>query len=83
MRFYQKSETISWKENRFNFRKLPSKSRLSHFIIEIIADKDKRFSLNFTPKSIKSGEVMESEPQIFEPKTTYGPIDNSLKFAVV
>ena len=26
---------------------------------------------------------MESEPQIVEPKTTYGLIDNSLKFAVV
>ena len=62
---------------------LPSKSWLSLCIIEIIADKDKRFSLNFTPKSIKSGEAMESEPQIVEPKTTYGLIDNSLKFAVV
>ena len=83
MRFYQKSETTLWKENRFNFRMLPSKSLLSHSIIEIIADKDKRFSLNFTPKGIKSGEVMESEPQLFEPRTTYGLIDNSLKFAVV
>ena len=26
---------------------------------------------------------MESEPQIVEPKTNYGLIDNSLKFAVV
>ena len=26
---------------------------------------------------------MESEPQIVEPKTTYGLLDNSLKFAVV
>ena len=41
------------------------------------------FSLNFTPKSIKLGEAMESEPQIVEPKTTYGLIDNNLKFAVV
>ena len=71
------------KENRFNFRMLPSKSRLSHCIIKIIADKDKRFSLNFTSKSDKSGEAMESEPQIVEPKTNYGLIDNSLKFTVV
>ena len=62
---------------------LPSKSKLSHSIIKIIADKDKRFSLNFIPKSDKSGEAMESEPQIVELKTTYGLIDNSLKFAVV
>ena len=62
---------------------LPSKSRLSHCIIKIIADKDNRFSLNFASKSVKSGEAMESEPQIVEPKTTYGLIDNSLKFAVV
>ena len=60
-----------------------SNTRLSHSIIEIIADKDKPFSLNFTPKSIKLGEVMESEPQIVEPKTTYGLIDDSSKFAVV
>ena len=71
------------KENRFSFRMLLSKSRLSHCIIKIIADKDKRFSLNFTSKSDKSGEAMESEPQIVESKTTYGLIDNSLKFAVV
>ena len=32
---------------------------------------------------MKLGEAMESEPQIVEPKTTYGLIDNSLKFAVV
>ena len=62
---------------------MPPNTGLSHSIIEIIADKDKRFSLNFTPKSIKSGEAMESEPQIVEPKTTYGLLDNSLKFAVV
>ena len=41
-------------------------------IPEIIADKGMPFSLNFTPKSIKFGEVMESEPHIVEPKTTYG-----------
>ena len=62
---------------------LLSKSRLCHCIIKIIADKDKRFSLNFILKSDKSGAAMESEPQIIEPKTTYGLIDNSLKFAVV
>ena len=62
---------------------MPSNTRLSHSLIEIIADKDRRFSLNFTSKSIKLGEAMESEPQIVEPKTTYGLIDNSLKFAVV
>ena len=62
---------------------MPSDTRLSHCIVEIIADKDMPFSLNFTPKSIKLGEVMESEPHIVEPKTTYGLIDNSLKFAVV
>ena len=62
---------------------LPSKSRLSHCFIKIIADKDKRFSLNFISKSDKSGEAMESEPQIVEPKTTYDLIDKSLKFAVV
>ena len=62
---------------------MPSNTRLSHCIVEIIADKDMPFSLNFTPESIKLGEVMESEPQIVEPKTTYGLIDNSLKFAVV
>ena len=43
MRSEQKSEAILTKDNRLYFRKLPSKSRLSHFIIEIIADKDKRF----------------------------------------
>ena len=48
-----------------------------------VTDKDKRFSLNFTSKSDKSGEAMELEPQIVEPKTTYGLIDNSFKFAVV
>ena len=62
---------------------MPSNTRLSHCIVEIFADKDMPFSLNFTPKSIKSEEVMESEPQIVEPKTTYGLIDYSLKFAVV
>ena len=62
---------------------VPSNTRLSHCIAEIIADKDMPFSLNFTPKSIKFGEVVESEPHIVEPKTTYGLIDNSLKFAVV
>ena len=62
---------------------MPSNTRLSHCIVEIVADKDMPFSLNFTPKSIKLGEDMESEPQIGEPKTTYGLIDNSLKFAVV
>ena len=62
---------------------MPSNTRLSHCIVEIIADKDTPFSLNFTPKSIKLGEVMESEPQIVEPKTTNGLIENSLKFAVV
>ena len=62
---------------------MPSNTRLSHCIVEIIADTDRPFSLNFTPKSIKLGEAMESEPQIVEPKTTYGQIDNSLKFAVV
>ena len=62
---------------------MPSNTRLSHSLIEIIADKDRRFSLNFSSKSIKSGEAMESELQIVEPKTTYGLIDNSLKFAVV
>ena len=62
---------------------LLSKSRLSHCIIKIIADKEKRFSLNFILKSDKSGEAMKSEPPIVEPKTTYGLIDNSLKFAVV
>ena len=62
---------------------MPSNTRLSHCIVEIIADKDMPFSLNFTPKSIKLGKVMESEPHIVEPKTTYGLIDNSLKFAVV
>ena len=46
---------------------MPSNTRLSHFLIEIIADKDRRFSLNFTSKSIKLGEAMESEPQIVEP----------------
>ena len=51
---------------------MPSNTRLSHFLIEIIADKDRRFSLNFTSKSIKLGEAMESEPQKVEPKTTYG-----------
>ena len=62
---------------------MPSNTRLSHCIIKIIEDKDKRFSLNFMSKSDKSGEAMESEPQIVESKTTYGLIDNSLKFAVV
>ena len=62
---------------------IPSNTRLSHCMAEIIADKNTPFSLNFTPKSIKLGEAMESEPQIVEPKTTYGLIDNSLKFAVV
>ena len=62
---------------------LLSKSRLSHCITKIIADKDKRFSLNFIPKCDKSGEAMESELQIVELKTTYGLIDNNLKFAVV
>ena len=62
---------------------MPSNTRLSHCIVEIIADKGMPFSLNFTPKSIKLGEVMESETHIVEPKTTYGLIDNSLKFAVV
>ena len=62
---------------------MPSNTQLSHFFIEIFAGKDTRFSLNFTPKSIKLGEAMESEPQIVEPKTTYGLLDNSLKFAVV
>ena len=71
------------KGNRFSFRMLLSKSRLSHCIIKIIANKDRRFSLNLNPKSDKSGEAMESEPQIVESKTTYGLIDNSLKFAVV
>ena len=71
------------KGNRFSFRMLLSKSRLSHCIIKIIANKDRRFSLNLNPKSDKSGEAMESEPQIVESETTYGLIDNSLKFAVV
>ena len=62
---------------------MPSNTRLSHFLIEIIADKDRRFSLNFTSKSVKLGEAMELEPHIVEPKTTYGLIENSLKFAVV
>ena len=64
---------------------MTSNTRLFHCIVEIIADKDMPFSLNFTPKSIKLGEAMESEPQIVEPKTTttYGLIDNSMKFAVV
>ena len=44
----QKSETILTKDNRFYFRKLPSKSRLSHCIIEIIADKDRRFLQKIT-----------------------------------
>ena len=70
-------------ENQLSFQMMPSNTRLSHCIVEIIADKDMPFSLNFTPESIKLGEVMESEPQIVEPKTTYGLIDNSLKFAVV
>ena len=56
---------------------MPSNTRLSHSLIQIIADKDRRFSLNFTSKSIKLGEAMESEPQIVEPKTIYGLIDNS------
>ena len=43
MQSEQKLETILTKDNRFYFRKLPSKSRLSRSIIEIIADKDKRF----------------------------------------
>ena len=62
---------------------MPSNTRLSHCIVEIFADKDRPFSPNFTPKSMKLGEAMESEPQIVEPKTTYSLIDNSLKFAVV
>ena len=62
---------------------MPSSTRLSHSLIGIIADKDRRFSLNFTLKSDKSGEAMESEPQIIEPKTTYCLINNSLTFAVV
>ena len=48
MRSEQKSETILTKDNRFYFRKLPSKSRLSHCIIEIIADKDRRFLQKIT-----------------------------------
>ena len=43
MRAEKKSETILTKDNRFYFRKLPSKSRLSYSIIEIFADEDKRF----------------------------------------
>ena len=62
---------------------MPSNTRLSHCIVEIFADKDRPFSLNFTPKSMKLGEAMESELQIVEPKTIHGLIDNSLKFAVV
>ena len=49
---------------------MPSNTRLPHCIVEIIADKDRPFSLNFTPKSMKLGEATESEPQIGEPKTT-------------
>ena len=48
MRSEQKSETILTKDNRFLFRKLPSKNRLSHCIIEIIADKDRRFLQKIT-----------------------------------
>ena len=37
---------------------MPSNTRFSHCIVEIIADKDRPFSLNFTPKSIELGEAI-------------------------
>ena len=39
-----KTDDIMQKDNRLGFPKMPSKNRLSLFIIQIIARKDKRFS---------------------------------------
>ena len=42
-----KIDDIMQKGNRLGFPKMPSKSRLSFFIIKIIARKDKRFSAKY------------------------------------
>ena len=82
MRSEQKSETTLTKDNRLYFRKLPSKSRLSHSIIEIIADKDKRFLQKKVHKmSAILIELLRHESNIIEPKTTQDLKENYQKYA--
>ena len=71
------------KDNRLYFRKLPSKSRLSHSIIEIIANKDKRFLQKKAHKmsAILLIKLLRHEPNIIEPKTTQDLKENYQKYA--
>ena len=78
MQLEKKFEATFTKDNCFNFRMLPSKSRLSRFIIEIIADKDKCFLPNFTSKIEKFGGPTELKWRIVETITTQSSIDDNL-----